>query len=252
VGKRLLSILGAVALAAALSIPAQAGSLVLSFPPVPTGGEGQSPVEQQTDYPVLPGPLDCSANVDCVVNTTACRWDVDDHWQLLQVDRYLDPATSTSTSPCVIEDANPQTIWVDGVYGTQSGFHSRIGVSIIAPSADLVVTIAYSPQARTFTLSPVVSGRNFAYSWCGNAVYSPGDPALQPILGTGAGTNGLDGIGVPTTVTIQVSNPTGHRVRSIQADVEQVGVQDPGPTASCVASTQLNPAHRSYPFAWTP
>jgi hypothetical protein len=241
---RVLALVGAVALAAVLVTPVVAApkSALSSefFLPSgwPSGSPPQSPVEQQSDNPWLPGPTDCSANTHCVVNPTLCAWDVDDWWQVVEVDRTLAAATTTTGTVCGIFDANPQYVTNDGVTGWWNSPRPWFGMRLLAPSSSLGLTVTFLPQGRTFTPSPRWNGSVYEYDFCGVAIYAPGDPALVSIVGSG-------GSGVRTDVTVSVANLGRQAVRKITADVEWLGVGRSLP--SC---TSVTPRQTDYPFTW--
>src|SRR6185312_11515264 len=56
----------------------------------------QQPVEQQSDYPFEP------SSPHYVVNPTQCSWDVDDSWQRLATDDYLDAGASVTLQTCLV------------------------------------------------------------------------------------------------------------------------------------------------------
>ena len=244
--RRIVALLGAVALAAALSYPVSAAQ-PLHFD---TYGftEKQNPVEQQSDWPWLPGPNDCSANLHCVVNPTSCSWDVDDHWQRLALGGYLVSGASVIETTCLIVDANSQYLTMNGTTGWFSGFRNKYGVSIDAKSADLAVTVEWQPQGRTFTLAPVLDpgARLYRYRACISAAYDPRDPALGDIAGSNASSveGSTDGRGVVSTITTTITNGGSRTARNISADISMTGT---GLTSGCVAGVEWQ---YGYPFRW--
>jgi len=207
----------------------------------------QTPVEQQSDYPWNFFDNDCSANVRCVINPTPCGWDVDDFWGVGSFG-YLAAKTSASVSFCEIADYNPVFLSLNGMEGTWSGVRARTGVEVIAPSPNLIVTITYQPQGKTFTLIPIEDGRKWNYLWCANVVYEPNDPALQPIPGSGRGTNGQEGLGVREDITVTITNPTNKQIKGMSVGVARTGTSDVG--YGCTGTVYFEPEHVDYPFRW--
>jgi len=218
--RRLSLLLGPVLVAglvfpAVAAKPAHAGG-GLTF--TPSGfSERQSPVEQASDWPWLPSLTDCSAGARCTVNPTACSWDVDDHWQLW-VQGVLAPGASVTHVSCLIAPQNPVWLSVNGSEGWYGWPLNRFYVDLSASSSDLLITVTFDP-GPTF-VATVADG---TYRLCGGKHYPPGDPALVPIAGSGRGTNGQDALGVPTTVTLTIANPSSRRVHNITGFVGMTG-----------------------------
>lgn len=210
------------------------------------GGEKQNPVEQQSDFPWLPGPLDCSNNLRCVKNPTQCSWDVDDHWQFVEIDRVLDAKTTVTGTVCSILDANPQYVTEEGYTAWWQSPRGNQGMQIFSTSPDLIITVTYQPQNKVFTLGNVwnASYKEYEYRFCANVVYNPTDPALVPIPDSAWGPNNTNGLGVKTDITITVTNPTRQAVRRVTADIQQIGVLSTGP--GCINATY----NVDYPFTW--
>lgn len=204
--------------------------------------EKQNPVEQYSDWPWLPGPLDCSATEHCIVNPTPCSWDVDDHWRKFAFG-YLPAGGSASDVSCVIASQNPVYRTVSGTTAWWSTVNDRFTAQISAPSPSLMVTISWSPQGRLFTLAAVYDAatRLYRYGMCVRATYSPDDPALVLIPGSNASSvvGTVDALGLPSTITFTIANPTGKQVRNINGSIGMTG------SAACALSGQS-----SYPFAW--
>lgn len=218
--------------------PLSSASLALS--------QKQNPVEQQSDFPWSPGPLDCSSNANCIVNPTPCAWDVDDHGQLIQVNRTLAAGVTASVSYCVIGDSTQQHVTWNGIEEMWSSSRGKVGVSLRAPSPDLIVSVTYVAQGRTFTLAPIPLDRGFEYRACTQATYDLNDPVLAII--PGSVVNGGNGYGLRTDVVVSVTNPTNKQMRNLSLDVGQVGVGASG--HGCLTSSDQTD-HLDYPFRWS-
>lgn len=129
-----------------------------------------------------------------VVYTGACLWTIDSNVELGGYGK-LAAGASASYQECLIAD----------------GFSHEAGVNLTAATADLIVTISYAPQGRTFQVParPVADG--YEYRGC---VIGPGY-ADWPSLPTVDDSN--DGHGLPTDITVTVTNPTSRTVRNVNA-----------------------------------
>lgn len=202
------------------------------------------PIEQQSSY------SDCCTTIqpDVVNGTVAagqnCFWDINDHfWQMTT--GYLDPGASTSSGYCFVEEPSSVYRCLQGTCAYWSMQRHRVGTEVWSTSPDLLVTDCFTVPARCFTAAPVwdQTSKRYHYANCAWVIWRGGtspDPMVQPI----ANSNG--GVGVVTQVTETVSNPTGRRVRDIQAaagfssDVVMEG--------GCHAT--LTSTHSEYPFGW--
>lgn len=183
--------------------------------------EQQSPVEQMSDWPWAPSITDCSANVRCTVNPTPCSWDVDDHWQEW-VQGTLAGGQFVTRSSCLIASQDPVWLSVNGVDGWYDWPTDRFYVDLRAPSAALVVSVAFDPgEVVAANVRP--DGRAYRYTICAAPSYPPDDPLLQPIAGSARGTDGRDALGVRTTVTLTIANPGTKNVRSITGFIGMTG-----------------------------
>ena len=251
-----------IALAILVASPVTAGpSAPLTLPTgYPVGGEKQNPVEQQSDSPWLPGPLDCSANIHCVINPTNCAWDVDDHWQYIVVGRTLTAGVTASGTVCSVFEQKGHVRTICGITGigcltaSWASIPGRLGLHLHGPSPDLVVTIAYPAQGKSFTLGAVPYDEQgcrgcWVYEFCGHARYDNGDLALGPIPGSSGGPLSDDGVGIVSPIVISVANPTGRAVKGLVLNVQEVGAGSSG--ASCLTDTLDSQMFHDYPLRWT-
>ena len=260
--KLLLAILLSLSLVSSVSAgkPSGAsGTQPLFFPSgYPLGGEKQDPVEQQSDqYEYVnpdtglydhrwwPGPLDCSADTHCVNNPTQCNWDVDDHWQIIEVGRVLYGNTSTSATWCTIGDTNKHHVIIYGMEADWSfGTGHGLSVYIRAPSPDLIVSLSYS-TGKTFILPAISNGSGeFEYQICNSINYNPTDPALVPIPNSAGSPSHPDGVGVKTDITLTVTNPKRQAIRQIVGDINLSGAS----AQAGVCNHTWN--HSEYPYNW--
>lgn len=162
-------------------------------------------VEQQTDYPF---PAD---SAEWTINPfDFCYWDVDDHWQYLGRG-YLPAGASVSLDQCFVSDPDSYTRTINGTTANWSTPRKYLGVYLTAPSPDLVITVCYQPQGRCLSPGPVGDGQTQTYQSCTQAHHESGDPALVEIPGS------QGGVGVVTTITLTVTNPTSRKVQGILA-----------------------------------
>lgn len=94
------------------------------------------------------------------------------------------------------------------------GHHEITGVSVSAPSPDLVVTLTYEPQGVSFTLPARAVGRDFEYRGCVTGPIYGNWPALEEVPGSNGGR------GRQTQITVTVTNPTERRVRNVGVHLE--------------------------------
>jgi len=181
---------------------------------VVTNAQLQQPVEQQSDYPFD------SSGPRYVVNPTQCSWDVDDSWQRIANDDYLDAGASATLQTCMVSDASTYYASHNGTSGWWASNRGYFGALVYAAVSGLAVSVCYAPQARCFHPQPQfnASQRRYDYVACTQVVYQQGDPALVSIPGSNGGT------GVITNITLKVSNPTAKQIRSIGADIQVIGV----------------------------
>lgn len=247
-------------LAAVFACPAAARSTTpLVLGPGGVNGELQQPVEQWTDWYVTGTGFGSPAN--WVVNPTGCSWDVDDHWDMIQIDASLAAGASVSQTYCQVADTNPVffctgtfSVPSDPVCAWRSGGTSHfrgIQVTVTAPKPGLEVTSCYQPQNRCFQIGELYNQvlRRYEHHSCIGVRYTPDDPAVAPILGSNGDLfTPSRGLGLLTYDTVTVSNPTGHTVKPIVAAVQMVGVGGDG--LSC-SPTLGGYDTFDYPFAWT-
>lgn len=161
----------------------------------------QQPVEQQTEW----GATQPDHSL-WVVNNTGCAWDADDSRFKGDTDGTLASGMTATGTTCLVADSTDHAV----------------NVHINAPSPDLVVSISY-PQGFSLQAVPTPLDRRYVYSLC---VVGPdyddmaNNPDLQPIPNSGTAPNMfrpsvVGGIGVMTTVTFSVTNPTNRTVKTI-------------------------------------
>lgn len=245
-------ILAAIVLVAAYVTPVSAGNNPLGFGQLILQ-EKQNPIEQQSDYPWLPGGTDCSANANCIINPTGCAWDVDDHGQYIVIDRVLRPGESGGVDWCVIYDAKGYVRTICGLGGdpnncmtaSWSSFSHRVGLTVKSNSPDLAVTLSFG--AKVFTLTPFWNAdRQWQYDICAKALYDVGDPALTII--PGSVVSGPNGTGVQFPVSIRVANPSAKRA-TVTLDAQNIGVGQQG--AGChTTSVAYADYQHDYPWWW--
>jgi len=253
---KLLALLGALALAGALSIPVRGGQQQpFSFQNT-SGGSGQSdyPLEEYNPYPL---PADRSI---WIVNpiVPACDWDINDHVQTNTFTGFLDPSGSSSDDTCMVSYSYPtySTRYGAGAFGQAFGVHGLYGIAVVASSPGLTVTICYQPQNRCFTPQPLFVYQhkplNSYYTWtfCGHAVYTgdPLDATLVEIGGSGGG------YGLISTITATVSNNSLAQVKGISARWGYTS--DVTGVSGCVFDNNglpvpQPPANNDYPFIWS-
>ncbi|MES2970893.1 MAG: hypothetical protein V4702_01055 [Patescibacteria group bacterium] len=186
---------------------------------------------------------------DWVVNPTSdCTWDADDHWKLFVSTRaYLDPGKSAEHQACLVAETDPIYATHYGISAWWSNAPRPIGTSITAASANLTVTLCYSPQGKCFTLVPRPAGTKgyYRYSGCIGVGYRADlqDPAIVEIPGSNGGK------GVMTTATLKLANNTARQIKGIGGVIEAIpwGVK---PTLDeCDLSAR--PYQRDYPFQFS-
>lgn len=133
-----------------------------------------------------------------VTNPGPCLWTIDSHEEWQAPPATLDAGASASASGCLVAD---------------DAWHVA-SVIVHAASADLSVSIQFSPQAQSYAVTPVAVVGGYEYKGC---VYGP-TYATVSALPEIAGSNG--GHGVVTQVTVSVANGTGHAVRKVDAEAE--------------------------------
>lgn len=213
----------------------------------PSGGGQYDRVLEK--YNVYPQPTDPS---QLVVNPGGYgTWDINDHLAF-QSYGYLDPGASTSTTRQMVWGYDPMYVSINGQLAWWSSPSPWYGADVTSSSPRLTVRVCYRPQARCFTLAPTqVDTHAYDYKICGQVVYDPDDPALVLIPGSTPDPlpyGSAPGEGVPSTVTVRVSNPTAHRIRSITAAF--------GVSSDAVFSSGCTEQHgaeqSSYPMTWYP
>ena len=175
-------------------------------------------VEQQSDTYTF----DCLefGQAGCVWNPTAygptqygeaCPWDIDDNFTVWATPGTLATGT-TSFAQCRIAD----------------GGYKLTAIRLTAKSPDLVVTIGFAAEGVTFTLVPDLVDREYVYTGCVQGPIYAGStvPRAQTIEGS------YGGWGVPTTVTVSVTNNTGRAIRGVYAQAIS-GIATPGRLAYC-------------------
>lgn len=242
-------VLAALAVFALTALPASAGKGDVLHFTLSGSVQRQNPVEQQSDYPWLPGPLDCSQNLRCRINPTPCSWDVDDQWLKFAQDDFLPEGVTVSVSTCMIGDANPQFRKIHDLTTWWSTAKGKFGIWLGTSSPDLIITIAYQ-SGPSFVLEPQwnQATRRYDYFGCVQVDYLDGDLALGPIAGSnGSQVEGSsEGIGIRHDITLSITNPTSRTVRQIDARVGVRGALSGGSLA-CDPDLGL-PMQVNYPF----
>jgi len=129
-----------------------------------------------------------------------CHWELDDMQQITGNGGSLDPGGTSVYTACIIADDPKYGIW---------GFN--YGITLSAPSPALVATI--SLPGFTHRLTAVKSGNNnWTYTGCASGpIYTSSSPDIVNLPNTNGGS------GVPTRVTLSVSNPTKFTVHNISS-----------------------------------
>lgn len=235
--------LAALALILIVASPAQAakpaagggnGSLTFTLQP---DVQTDRIVEQQTDWAFPADPAEWVVNPYGV-----CLWDVDDHWQYWGSGS-LKPGESASVDLCVVSD--PVSIYktVSGVTTWYSQETKFIALSVTtAKTAGLDVSVCYRPQGRCFYPHPVGSSP-VTYESCTQVRYGRDDPALSEIPGS------QGGIGVLTTVTVTVTNPTSRTVRDVVAAAGPSWLQAGSPLPGCAG--RVGAIVMDYPYRFS-
>jgi len=129
----------------------------------------------------------------CVFNNTGCLWDIDDQSEWWALPAKL--SGTASFSECLIAD----------------DVSHIAGFAVGSLSPDLIVTLHYEPSGVTFTLKarPYEQGPGYRYLGCvlGPIYADPSKPGVIEI------PNSNGGWGVPSTITMTVTNPTSRTVR---------------------------------------
>ncbi len=152
----------------------------------------QNPVEQQTQ-----GGATQPDHSLWVVNNTQCAWDPDDSLSTGDLNGSLAPGATATGTKCIIADWAEHATYFD----------------VNAPRSGLAVSLSFSPQNFTIQASRRVV--SYGYDWwvCTYGPdYEPASPALEPIPNSGYG-----GVGVPTSVTVSVTNTTNRTISKINA-----------------------------------
>lgn len=206
-------------------------------------------VEQLSDFPYDP------ANPRLIVNPTADVWSVNDRWSIGGIG-YLEAGGQITTAAALIAGYNPVYKTLRGYSAWWSGLSRSTGTEVTSPVL-LDVNLVFNP-GQSFSLTPVwvpgTKGKDrvaahWRYSLCAQIVYTPDDPTLVLIEGSQAGTEG-PGLGVPTTFSLVISNPSSNTVSDIAASLSAVSASGLGTDVApgCPGSHVLTQS--SYPFRW--
>lgn len=195
--------IGAVAIAAALLIPEivvaakPLGSGIHAFTWTDTRTVLRAVVESQS----VAQQCDVTGETPCVVNPTIggdnCLWSVDDRLEWAAAGVLSSGATEITR--CIVGDTT----------------HHLFGLTAHARNPNLGISVTFEPQGVTFTFTPVqIANNRYEYRGCVQGpIYSgddfnPSPQVTEAVRIAGSGINGTpDGWGVPTSVTIAVSNP---------------------------------------------
>jgi hypothetical protein len=215
-------LLVAATVAVAVVVAAGPASATEPFAPQLSSRDIQSPVEQQTPLTCTPYPT-CIPHDQWVINPNGCIWDVDDQRDWLDTDGYLAARASSQTNDCLIAD------WAGPDWWPRHGLY----VTLRTPSPDLVVRLSYTPCPSNQlgclpkTVQPVPDGRGYLYQGCIDApTYYSTDSALLPINGS------QHGVGVYTSASVTVTNPTRRTIRQVTATIHH-GAQQHYTTTGC-------------------
>jgi len=151
----------------------------------------QQPVEQQTE-----GGATQPDHSLWVVNNTGCAWDADDARYSGATDGTLAAGATAVGSRCIVAD------WME----------HAVYVTVNSKSPNLVLTLSYQPQGYNFTAARRLVDGRYVYEICvrGPKYTEGASPELQPIPNSGYG-----GVGVPTTFTYSLHNPTSQTIRNV-------------------------------------
>ena len=202
--KRFLVIVGAVAFAAALAIPASAKG---------GGKPGQfvsgTYAYGQIDRNVQPYWSDADPTND-VWNPTACAWDTDDHFSPHTAYGYLDASQEIANTACFIAVENPPRGFIGG-YSIHPYYHFHVD------GGPVEVWACFPTQNWCGT--PVTVTTTFDGCWRG-----PTYPQNAPTSIEIPNSNG--GWGLPSTWVIHVRNPLAKRSRVFDVWAEGGNDQD--------------------------
>jgi len=180
-----------------------------------------------------------------VVNSTQnprCTWDINEHSEF-HASGYLPAGGSTAQTDCHVWDTNPIYSCFSGICAWWSGNSNWVGLQVYAPSNQLATSIC--TQGRCFDGTPVYSPKDrlYAYNVCVEVLYSPDDPAIIEILGSGGG------LGAPSSIVRTVANPTGKDIKNIQINWGLASDVFPAPGCPAYPKSGWN-IQDAYPFRW--
>jgi len=218
---KLLALLGALALAGALSIPVQAGPndpLAFGLLYGLNGHHTADPVDYETWCGDCVG-VDYQTGTPWVVNPhtswpynipladfqPGCMWDSDDHYDYINSGSVLAAGVSTSVTEC----------WY--AIGAVSA-DTDIGITSSSSALLVTETFTWDAGSTTVTISPILTTtRAWSYFGCIPLPPTPGG-TFQTIPGSNGGT------AIPELVTVTVANPTTHKIGQTGGFIES-GVQ---------------------------
>ncbi len=185
----------------------------------------QQPVEQQTQG----GSTQPDRSL-WVLNNTGCAWDADDTRSMGDTNASLAAGETVSGTKCLIAD------WMEHAVFFDVNAHSR----------DLIVRLSFEPQGYILQANPVALAKGgYDYWICTDGPdYDRTSLDLQPIPDSGFG-----GVGVPTTFTASIINPTGRTIRKVNTFVRlapEPEVAGPGYCTQDFAHLHVG----SYPGPW--
>lgn len=191
--------------------------------------------------------LDC-CHVDPthhVENPLNCTWDINDHNEEVANGNVLTAGTTTSRADCHVFDFNPIYACKSGTCAWWSGASNWVGIKVTSPSSGLSVTMCLQPQGRCFTAPEVYDAflSQYSYSACVQAVYTPDDPAVVAIVGSGGGSGSV------TMITRAVGNPTSGTIRNIRASWGVASDVVTAPGCPNYPTSQWS-IQSDYPFKW--
>lgn len=177
------------------------------------GADVNKVVKQQATYPgcnwndpePYPGDEFCIINPNHLAND--CFWDIDDRGSTAGYGRFF--AGTTSSATCVYYD----------------GAIHLIGVGLLSTTPDLAVTVTYTP-GLSFQITPTPYTLDERWTWFyQGCIVGPRYQPTDPLVTTIPGSNG--GYGVPTTVSVSISNPLDQRPKETTSGGVAFGSSEP-------------------------
>jgi hypothetical protein len=221
-------------------------------------GQQNNVVEQQSDQHWPPDPLRYNPDwlhyvIDPINN---CMWNADDNAQLIQVGRYVGAGQTVSGSYCKIADSHSAYVCINDQCASWAFSKAEaIGYAVTSPSKSLVVKLSWQPQNKVFTLTPVqIDRQTYRYSICVAIYYDKDDPlALQHVPGSNGSNdpNSVEGVGVVSSVTPSITNPTSKAIKGIAYELTALGASQVNDNVCTQGPPNYySGSNREYPFIW--